>query len=105
LGKSAILVRAKIELLPTALGGRSDPVVGGHSYRPIHNFGLASGDMATGFIDLPVGQNLHPGEDAEVLIAFLYWPGLNGELFVGREWRIQEGPKVVGKGTILEVAD
>jgi translation elongation factor EF-Tu-like GTPase len=98
-------VRAKIELLPTPLGGRFHPVVGGHSYRPNHNFGLAGGDMSTGFIDLPLGQSLLPGDTAEVLIAFWYWSGLEGEIFVGREWRIQEGAKVVGKGTILEVAD
>lgn len=103
--KQAVLVRAKIELFPTAMGGRSAPVVGGHSYRPNHNFALAGGDMATGFIDLSSGQSLLPGDAAEVLIAFWYWSGLDGEIFVGREWRIQESSKVVGKGTILEVAD
>jgi len=33
------------------------------------------------------------------------WPGLEGQIYPGREWRIQEGHRLVGKGRIMEVLD
>jgi len=56
-----IRIRARIRLLPTSKGGRIAPVQGGASYRPNHNFfGPDNREMATGFIDLPEGEALHP---------------------------------------------
>ena len=99
----SVLVRAKIRLLPTAEGGRTSPVRGG-SYRPNHNFfGPDSRTMTIGSIDLPDGTELHPGESIELPIVFCSWPGLNSQIYPGREWRIQEGAQLVGIGTVLEV--
>jgi len=44
-----------------------------------------------GRIDLPYGTELHPGDS------------IDGQIYPGREWRIQEGAKLIGIGTILEV--
>ena len=97
-----ILVRANIRLLPTAEGGRTTPIKG--SYRPNHNFfGPDDRNMTIGFIELPEGKELHPGESIDLPIIFRKWPGLEDQIYPGREWRIQEGAKLVGIGTVFEV--
>lgn len=97
-----IIVKANIRLLPTGEGGRALSIKG--SYRPNHNFfGPDNRDMTVGFIDLPDGTELRPGDDTDLLITFWNWPGVEGQIHKGREWRIQEGAKVVGIGTVLDV--
>ena len=61
--------------------------------------------MAIGFIDLPEGVELLPGQSIETPISFWSWPRLAAAVRAGREWTIQEGPKVVGFGKVLEVVD
>jgi len=95
------LVRARVCLLPRAEGGRSAPIRG--SYRPNHNFlGPDNRDMLVGFIEMQPDEVLNPGECAEFEILFLNWSALRPDLRVGKEWLIQEGAHVVGKGTVLE---
>ena len=59
--------------------------------------------MVVGFIDLPDGAELRPGESAELQIMFSDFPDLKGQIYPGRDWRIQEGAKLVGIGTVLEI--
>lgn len=59
--------------------------------------------MTIGFVELSEGSELRPGVSIEVTINFVNWSGLDGQIYLGRQWRIQEGPKLVGIGTILEV--
>jgi hypothetical protein len=100
---SGIRIRARTRLLHTAQGGRIAPLVAG-SYRPNHNFGEAdNGEMDMAFIDFAEGETLHPGEEIERDLRFWSRPGLSEVLTPGREWRIQEGPKLVGVGTVLEL--
>ncbi|UFZ04878.1 hypothetical protein LQG66_00715 [Bradyrhizobium ontarionense] len=95
-------VRATVRLLPSEESGRSRPVYGG--YRPNHNFfGPDNRAMTMGVIDLPAGVALHPGDSIETTIRFLNWPGLEGQIYSGRQWRIQEGARVVGIGTVIEI--
>ncbi|ESQ74429.1 hypothetical protein ABAC402_14010 [Asticcacaulis sp. AC402] len=95
---------ARIDLLPTSVSGRELPIKGGNSYRPNHNFfEPENGNMTVGFIDLPAGQDLWPAHSVEVPISFFYWEGLDGQIYPGRKWRVQEGARVVGIGTVLEV--
>jgi len=97
-----IFVRANIRLLTAADGGRTTSVRG--SYRPNHNFFEPNNrDMTVGIIDLPEGAELHPGESINLPIMFWNWPGLKDQIYPGREWRIQEGTKLVGIGIIIEV--
>ncbi|MGJ4950458.1 hypothetical protein [Bradyrhizobium sp. HKCCYLS20291] len=102
---NAILhVRARIRLLTSEESGRTQPVRAG--YRPNHNFfGPDNNDMTLGLIDLPDGFELHPGESIDTTVKFSMWPGLDGQIYPGREWRIQEGAKLVGMGTVIEIAD
>ncbi|KQN33785.1 hypothetical protein ASG37_16705 [Sphingomonas sp. Leaf407] len=97
-----IRIRAMIRLLGAFEGGRPSPIRG--SYRPSHNFfGPADRAMMIGFIDLPEGSELRPGESMEASIAFWQAPGLDELLHPGRQWRIQEGLRLVGIGTVLAV--
>lgn len=99
---SGIRVRAHFRLLPTAESGRTVPVSG--SYRPNHNFGAADNrEMDVAFIEFADGEALQPGEATERDLTFWDRPGLNEVLTPGREWRIQEGPRLVGFGTVLEI--
>ncbi len=59
--------------------------------------------MTIGFIEIPAGQSLQPGETMNVLLRLRKWPALEGEIHPGREWHIQEGGAVVGMGTVLQV--
>jgi translation elongation factor EF-Tu-like GTPase len=100
---SNIRVRARITLLPSEESGRILPVVRG-SYRPNHNFGAAdSREMDVGFVEFADDESLHPGETIEREITFWSRPGLNEVLVPGRAWRIQEGARLVGIGTVLEI--
>lgn len=60
-----------MRLLPTDEGGKTLPISG--SYRPNHNFFDAAGDIMTmGFIELPEGVVVKPGESITVPMA-LSW--------------------------------
>ena len=97
-----IKVVASVTLLATGDGGRTGPIRG--SYRPNHNFfGPGNREMTIGFIDLPEGVEVLPGQSIETPISFWSWPRLAAEIHAGSEWTIQEGAKVVGFGKVLEV--
>ncbi|CAN5247835.1 hypothetical protein BH09PSE1_BH09PSE1_26790 [soil metagenome] len=98
-----IKVIASIRLLTAAEGGRTTPLQGG-SYRPNHNFFEPDDrEMTIGFIELPEGAQIPPGETFETALSFWRWDGLEGQIYPGREWRIQEGWKLVGFGTVLKL--
>lgn len=100
--KDVINVIAEVRLLTSNEGGKSVPIRG--SYRPNHNFfDTENAVMTIGFIEIPEGQEVKPGEAATVSIAFWWWEGLAGQVYVGREWRIQEGHQLVGHGRVLEI--
>lgn len=93
-----ISVLAKVRLLPETKWSKRA------NYRPNHNFfGPEDRNMTVGEIDIPEGEVLLPGETMEVPITFINWPGLEGQIYPGREWRIQEGAMLVGIGTIIEI--
>lgn len=97
-----VTVKAEVRLLPASESGRIDPIRG--SYRPNHNFfGPDDLNMTAGAIDLPDGCELHPGQSMEATITFLGWTGLADQVYQGREWRIQEGVRLIGIGRVIEV--
>ncbi len=102
---SEVRVRANLHLLATSAGGRETPIAGRFgSYRPNHNFfGPDKWEMLVGLVWLPPEDVLMPGKSAVVEVEFLNWDALKPELYPGREWRVQEGHKLVGIGTVLEV--
>ncbi|MBB4099402.1 hypothetical protein [Sphingomonas kyeonggiensis] len=101
-----VRVRASIRFLSAEEGGRASPLAGGGSYRPNHNFfGPNDRDMCMGFIELPAGQQVTPGETIQADLDLLIYPAVKPEIKAGKQWRIQEGGKLVAVGTILEVLD
>lgn len=106
MGHETIDVVARIRLLTPEEGGRSAPLVAGSSYRPVHNFWGTDVDKkgyATGFIDLPPGKDVYPGDEVTAKVAFIYWDLLLPELRVGRRWQFQDGSHVVGEATIIDM--
>lgn len=95
-------VRARIDLLATADGGRATPVRS--DYRPNHDL-WANGNMHIGRIFFEEGRWLLPGESIEAVVDFFDAPGLAERLAPGSEWRIKEGSRLVGHGAVLEVLD
>jgi len=99
---SPIKVLARVSVLSSESGGRSRPFI--HPYRPNHNFGKPdSREFYIGQIELPEGEEVFPGETRELVVKFLSGRGLRELLHVGREWRIQEGAKLVAIARVLEV--
>ena len=101
-GGLSIRVRSMITLLSSESGGRNSPVRKGYS--PNHNFGDETNrEFYIGRLELSEEDSLAPGESRELVIHFLSGQGLRENLTPGRSWRIQEGAKLVGEGTVLEV--
>ncbi len=100
--KELIHVIAEVRLLSTAEGGKTNSISG--SYRPNHNFfDDTNTKMTIGALEIPAGIRVQPGETIILPITFFWWPELSGQIYPGREWRIQEGPKIVGIGIVKEV--
>ena len=95
---SSVKVRAKIELLSSRDGGRSQPLVG--SFRPNHRFDRPY--FVIGQVEQAEGSALHPGETAELTVDFI--PEGLPELQPGVRWVLYDGPsKLIGYGTVLQV--
>jgi translation elongation factor EF-Tu-like GTPase len=63
-------VLARIKLLSTEEGGRTEPLVG--SFRPNHSF--QPGSFAIGEVEQGNGAALAPGDSADLVVRFL--PGV-----------------------------
>lgn len=97
-----IVVRANLTPLPTEEGGRRSGVRSG--YRPNHNVGGPDDrEFYVGQVDFSSDDLIGLGDLREVLVRFISGPGLQEKLQVRRSWRIQEGSRLVGEATVLEV--
>lgn len=95
------IVRARLSLLATPLGGPSTPRK--PQYRPSHNFGDKENlNFFIGFVDWDPPTPIQPGEEREVVIHFFPEPALRPYLVPGRRWWIQEGAFVVGSAELLD---
>lgn len=96
-------VVADVRFLSSAEGGKTCPVRA--KYRPNHNFGSPDDHVFyIGQIEFHPGDEVAPGESRRVSIRFLSGAGLKELLVPGREWRIQEGTKLVAFARALEVS-
>lgn len=97
-----IVVRARIALIGQDEGGRHGPFTKG--FRPNHNFGGPDDRFFfIGQIEVPEGEWVYPSETRELKVTFLNARGLFELLTPGRVWRIQEGPKLIGTGTVIGI--
>ena len=97
-------VIADIHFLTTDAGGKSCPVRA--HYRPNHNFGSPDNRaFYIGQVEVAPGDEIAPGESRRVPIRFLGGVGLRDLLVQGREWRVQEGCRLVAIARVVEVHD
>ena len=93
-------VLARIELLSTAKGGRSQPLIG--SFRPNHRF--EPNMFVIGQVEQDAGDPLFPGQSADLVVQFL--PEGLPKLTPGREWEIYDGPRhLIGFARVLRVLE
>ncbi|WP_143270786.1 MULTISPECIES: hypothetical protein [unclassified Azospirillum] len=105
-GESEILINVKalIHLFSSEESGKVNPIVG--NYRPNHNFfNKNNTNMHIGQINVPEGVSLHPEQQMEILVSFLFNKDLVTEIYPGRQWYIQEGHRVVGIGIITQIIE
>jgi len=101
-GDGPLRVLARVRVLAAQDGGRTSPFTA--RYRPNHNFGAPEDrHFFIGQIEVPEGEWVYPGETRDIVITFLNVAGLSQHLQVGREWRIQEGGKLVAIAEVLSV--
>jgi translation elongation factor EF-Tu-like GTPase len=97
-----IVVRVTIALVAEDQGGRHGPFTKG--FRPNHNFGGPDDRFFfIGQIEVEDGVWVYPGETRDLKVTFLNARGLLELLVPGRIWRIQEGPRLIALGTVIEV--
>ena len=92
-------LKATVSLLPTAFGGRENPVQSG--YKP--SFGFNTANHYCGQIDLLEVDTLLPGETGSVEIKLLPAKTLRKNLKEFDAFCITEGNKPVGTGYLTEV--
>ena len=100
-----IIVKAKITLKTKEEGGRETAFYSG--YRPNHVFELPNNLKILlayiGAIQFPDRGSFAPGETKIVTVRFLNVPEIKKYMTVGRKWCINEGPKTIGFGEILDI--
>ncbi len=97
-----IVICATIALVAEDQGGRHGPFTKG--FRPNHNFGGPDDSFFfIGQIEVEDGVWVYPGETRDLKVTFLNARGLRELLVPGRIWRIQEGPRLIAVGTVIEV--
>lgn len=97
-------VIAQVELIPTDEGGREQPLLGVHPYRPNHNFfGPENIVMCMGQLDIPAGDPKYPGDIFACDMRLILHPDIADTMQPGRRWRIQEGRKLVAYAEVKEV--
>ena len=95
-----LVVEASIEMIAEKDGGRHGPFT--NDYSPNHNFEGASNSLFfIGRINTAANEWVYPGETKTLQVTFLNAKGLRDLLIPGRQWRIQEGHRLVGLGKVI----
>jgi len=94
--------RALLSLNSTEADGRLRPIESG--FRTNFDLGVL-GTHNTVRIVFPSGNSLSPGHSDEALIYLVASDFQNGRLFVGMEFSMFEGSRLIGNGTILGIYD
>jgi translation elongation factor EF-Tu-like GTPase len=96
-------LRIKLMVLPTEFGGRRSPVYWG--YRVDWSLSTTSLTLNGGVVKtLESTTRINPGEIAEVHL-FPFVKDLWAGVAVGHQLRMQEGARIIGIATVLEVID
>jgi hypothetical protein len=102
--RPGVTIDATVTLLDSVKGKRTSR--DGLRWRPNHNFGAPDGRaFYIGQVEFHSGEHIQPGESREALVRFIDGPGLREHLWLGRIWRIQEGPNLVSTATVARIHD
>jgi elongation factor Tu len=97
-------IRAAIRALSTEEGGRRSPIF--TKYTPNFNFEPWRNErLNDGRIFLIDQSECAPGEECTVEVEFLFPDALPPAVTIGTPFNMQEGPRVVGTGTVLEILE
>jgi hypothetical protein len=96
---NVIAVRARVELLLAVISGKTNGYKSG--VRPNHMFSGQSSAIA-GALTFEGREWLELGESCTAVVTFVY-PSEFPPLLPGVTWRIHEGSRHVGNGSVLEV--
>jgi elongation factor Tu len=95
-------IRARIHVLSTAEGGRRNPIYSG--YRAGLFLGPDPSVGNDGVVTLEGIEECPPGEDCVAQIALLHPELVKGPLHPTTVFELKEGGRIVGMGTILDLA-
>jgi len=93
-------VEAEIYFLTHEEGGRDSPAVSG--YRPQFYYDGMNWDAPHTFPDVEV---VNPGDTVRSLIGFLSPKKHFGKVYIGMQFQIREGDRIVGKGKITKIIE
>ncbi len=96
-------IQADVRFLTTAEGGRQGGIATG--YRPTHDMGHTADLLNDGKHEYLGRDWVELGEAVTALITFLVPEYQYVQLVEGMSFKIQEGSKIVGHGTITAVLD
>lgn len=100
-----IIVSARITMKTTEEGGRKHGFKSG--YRPNHVFVLPE-DLKKltaymGAIEFSDQELIEAGESKVVTVKFVKTPDIDKYISIGQKWFINEGPKTLGFGEIINI--
>lgn len=93
-------IEAEIYYLRPEEGGRSSPAYTG--YRPQFYYDGRNWDASHIYPDL---EAAYPGETVRAYLGFLSPLEHLGKVYVGMDFEIREGARIVGKGTVTKIID
>lgn len=93
-------LEAIIRFLTTDKGGRRSPVYSG--YRPQFSYNDIDWDAEHEYPDVAV---VNPGDAVRTYLRFFRPEAHFGMIYVGMPFRIREGSRTVGEGTITSIVD
>lgn len=99
-----IRCRATLHLIATDEGGRKTGIFSGYRGRfqpDVDPTGLQADYFAQTDV---LGDSIAPGETGEVSIR-IGMPGATPEVWIGLEFSLREGPRVVARGCVTEVEE
>lgn len=98
--RGRIRVLARVQMIGTKNGGRSEPVTTG--YRSNSTFHGANGSTSCiGRFELEENRWIYPGDTAEVVVSFRDGAEIAQVVRPGQKWSIHDGGKLVGHGEVI----
>jgi len=95
------VLRATVRFYTSREGGRSAPIASG--YRAMLNFQPEQNrEFNDGELVLVDREQVEPGDECEVLVRLGNWEAVPVPLERGRPFLLNEGARIIGKGTVVE---